>query len=219
MNRDRAAARKALGRAAGGVRGRAAAAAGHPMEVQAQQLMAWALSEPDMGETIPFEELPLGRQVVAGTPVLLDGAERYIGLPLEGGPMAWPGRDALVEHSPVGLLLAGEPELDTDEEVLHRARKLVCLQMAANGHAPTLALILRRTGHEAAAAMVEEQDTEDWSMAPLGFPNARQLLEHAFAGEGMAWERAVLEQACRDRLADAWPAPPEGTALVPIPEG
>lgn len=218
-SKDRARALRALQLAAANVNRRAAAAGNHPMEVAALRLLEWARSRPDLADPVPFEQLPMGKQVPAGTPVIVDGKERYIGLPLEGAPLAWLSREALVEHSPLDLLLNGDEELDTDEEVLHRCRKLVLIQHGASGHVESLVMILKLTGHEKAAAMVEEQGLEDWLMAPPGYPSARQLLDHAFAAPEMVWERAVLEQACLDPLEASWPAPPEGTKLVAIPEG
>jgi hypothetical protein len=159
---------------------------------------------------VELASLPGDRQIPAGRPVLVDGQLRFMALT---SPMVWP-QGLLVEQNPVALLLGtGRGAMNDQGDMLLRARVLACIQLASDGHAPTLEWILERTGHPRAAQLVHEQDCEDWLMAPLGFPTAHQLLAHAFAGSSHRWERDVLAQAC----IDCFPRPSLPADVVPVP--
>jgi len=215
-NRDRQVAIRALQDAATRVNSRARAAAGSPMEQQAQALVGWALSRPDLEEPVESSTLRPDRRLQAGRRVIVDAAVLYFALPLEAAPLVWPS-GLVIDANPVGLLLNLDEENDPDE-VLHRARMVVAIQHAADGHVPSLLMILRGTGHPRAAEMVEEaaEGFDDWSFRRLGLPSAHELLRHAFHADQFEWEQNVLVETCHEALAH-WPALPAGVVAVPIP--
>jgi len=215
-HRDRAAAIRALREAAANVNRRRSAAASSPLEVAAQALVEWAMSRPDLLPPVELASLPRNLRIPAGRPVLVDGHVKFLGMPLEGGPLTWP-TGPLVEESPVELLIDTTPGTEnTPGDVLHHARMMVTIQDAAAGHAPALQWILERTEHPRTAQLVAGECVEDWAQRRLGMPSAHELLRHAFADPELAWELAVVQECCDEQIA--WPSLPVGVEPIPIPD-
>jgi hypothetical protein len=201
-SRPSAKALAALGAAAAGQQGRARAASGSVLEVAARRVFEWVRSRPDLADPIPREELRGDCFYPCGTPVLVDDEVHYLALSLDGGVKVW-GTGRLTGENPLDLLLVGDP---SDEEVLHRARMLITIQLAADGQQQALLVVLHGTYHSDLVELVQERG-DGWEYVPEpGGPTPRGLLEQVFSGDQYAWERTVLEEACFDPIP--WPGEP-----------
>lgn len=214
-NKDRAAARRALGHAAAGVTGRARRADADPVTAHARRLEAWVkeMHEADL-DPVPLASLDASKQHPAATPVVTaDGEERYIRLGING-PMQWLlGPEDLVLTTEHPLALFPAPD---DPELLAYCRVAATVLAAADGVSVPLARALQAGGKLTAARWLLEHSDTTWDPVTVGLamPSPRRILEHALAGR--KWEMAVFRACCVDVFH--WDQP-EGTKLVPIPEG
>lgn len=192
-----------------------------PLQVQARRLLAWLESRPDEEPPTPFERVDLASPLPAGVRLLLPGdpAPWFTRLRLHSPVQRdWLPREPregvhLSRQNPCALIWA-----DDHETRRHHCGALALLQAAAAGDAEALALILKRLGLPAAAALVEKLADGDGIYehasggVPRQYPSPRRLLREAFADrpEELRW----IEELCDG--GDDWDSGPEA---LPVPRG
>lgn len=211
------AALQSLSAAAATYRKREALAA--PLEVQRQRLLSWLEARPDLEPPLPFGDLVLSRSLTAGRVLLLANDPQPWFVKLRGWtatPEAWL---PLAPFDGIHISRISPVELLWDDHRPTRAAQVgaaVLLREAALGDAGALSWILKATGFQAAAQMVEQLADLDGLYeagaggVPLAAPSPRRLLVTAFSSRPRELE--WLRELC-DGAAD-WSDPDGGDLPV-----